>query len=143
MPKPIPITIEVEESYAGAVIRALHRMEGIASLHLNLDADVRPPTSMRLNGQPRKIGSGVRVGKMGPRAMMYKVLATGGGNPVHHDAVAAALNPKDNVKKRATTRNVLYNSARSGFIKRIGDGYALTAKGIAQWDAIQKANAKA
>jgi hypothetical protein len=133
MPKPLPITIEVEEAYAGAVIRALHRMPGIASLHLNLDMDTRPPTGMKLNGQPRKLPKGK---KAGGRRVLYELLD--GKQAVHRDEIAQLLNPSNTVKNRTTVRNMLYNTMRQGFIKSAGKHhYALTQKGKAQLEASQ------
>jgi hypothetical protein len=122
VPKPIKLSVDVEESQVGTVMRLLHKTPGVVSLNFDL-GESKPHGN---NGAVRSPRAGTK------RAALLKALTD--GKPHDYDEIRQRTG--QTIKEFHNTR---YNAVRDGFAKIVGDRMLqIGARGIAQLKASGK-----
>jgi hypothetical protein len=132
MPKPMMMTIAVEEIAFGAVFRRLKNMPGVISLDLDGNADEKPAKN-GTNGKGKggggiaKIPKGSDATGDSAKCIVLSKLAQEKGTPVSGADLTAAL--VDNGKSPKTFANVSHIMRRDKLARKSKKGWTLTVKG--------------
>lgn len=142
MPKPLSVTVEVEEIALGRVIRILNRTPGVVRFNLNLQGD-RPEGEEAEGEQPHgNTGRTPRKGKIGGRRIMLGMLAQAKGKPVSAKQFKPVFEG-DGISHKSV-HTVAHILKKIGHIKQVDIGtYVMTPKGKAAWEKESAAHAAA
>lgn len=120
MPKPFSISIQVEESALGHVMRVLNRMEGVVTFDFDMDEQKRaPPKHNGATYKPRKIY------EVSGRHFMERIFAQA-KEPLTNGRLAQKFAADG--RSEASTSSILHNMRKEGLLSSTPEGYTTTKK---------------